>query len=194
MIAKQGEAVNQKTNSPFSWAARTALAISLLASLVAFGCSDSSSGSGGGGGGGSAETCAAGCKGDQGTQLSTVAPSTESSCQAEQASLQSSDAGAICGHALLDIPASQCSDEEGGLLVAIAIWFPVCFLEHPLDVDQQLRCIERELPNVNPGCISCAFDNYVAYNVCAGTVTTEDQMDSCLATYLQAGKGCVPTS
>ena len=192
MRVKQGEQATLKVNRWFSWSAKAVLAMSLLALLLALGCSDSSSGSGGGGGGDSAETCAAGC--DQGGQLSTVAPATESSCQAEQASLQSNDAGAICGHSLLDIPASECSDEEGGLLVAIAIWWPVCFLEHPLDAGQQLSCVESNLPDVNPGCISCGFDNYVAYNVCAGTVATEDQMDSCLATYLQAGKGCVPTS
>ncbi|MAI24910.1 MAG: hypothetical protein CMN75_02650 [Spirochaeta sp.] len=190
MRVKQGEQASLKVNRFFSWSAKAVLAMSLLALLLALGCSDSSSGSGGGGD--SAETCAAGC--DQGGQLSTVAPATESSCQAEQASLQSNDAGAICGHSLLDIPASECSDEEGGLLVAIAIWWPVCLLEHPLDAGQQLSCVERALPDVNPGCISCGFDNYVAYNVCAGTVATEDQMDSCLATYLQAGKGCVPTS
>ena len=76
MRVKQGEQATLKVTRSFAWFAKAVLAMSLLALLLALGCSDSSSGSGGGGGGDSAETCAAGCAGDQCTQLSTVAPAT----------------------------------------------------------------------------------------------------------------------
>jgi len=158
--------------------------LGLLASLLALGCTDSGGSSGGG------DTCAAGC--NPGINLSVSEPSTENSCQAEQDSLQTASPDSTCGHALVYIPDSACSNAGSDLVVYFTLEWIACTLLHPLDPTAALQCVYDNFPHISRTCIDCSLVALTTYGNCSDSATTSDEMDTCLETYLKATEACTP--